>query len=79
MRLVVLTAAGPERVRRMASRLAAEEGLTERGKLIVELGALLHDISDHKYGGSNQAAEAAIQVQLLSEVHLPLDLASSHT
>lgn len=47
----------------MAARLADEEGLDSRGKLVVELGALLHDISDHKYGGSDEAAEAAIKVR----------------
>jgi hypothetical protein len=30
--------------------------------LVVQLGALLHDISDHKYGGSNEQAQAAITV-----------------
>jgi hypothetical protein len=29
---------------------------------VVQLGALLHDISDHKYGGSNEQAQAAIKV-----------------
>jgi hypothetical protein len=51
-----------ERVRRTALHLASMEGLDERGQLVVQLGALLHDISDYKYGGSNEQAQAAIQV-----------------
>jgi HD superfamily phosphodiesterase len=38
------------------------EGLDERGQLVVQLGALLHDISDYKYGGSNEQAQAATRV-----------------
>ncbi|WIA41116.1 hypothetical protein OEZ86_004744 [Tetradesmus obliquus] len=56
-----------ERVRRTALHLAALEGLDARGQLVVQLGALLHDISDHKYGGSNEQAQAAIQEFLFSQ------------
>ncbi|KAF6252284.1 HD repeat domain-containing protein [Scenedesmus sp. NREL 46B-D3] len=55
-----------ERVRRTALHLAVMEGLDARGQLVVQLGALLHDISDHKYGGSNQQAQAAIKEFLSS-------------
>jgi hypothetical protein len=60
--LLLLLRAVAERVRRTALHLASMEGLNERGQLVVQLGALLHDISDHKYGGSNEQAQAAIRV-----------------
>lgn len=41
-----------ERVRRLAHYIAKEEGLDGENQLIVELSALLHDIKDWKYSGS---------------------------
>jgi uncharacterized protein len=42
-----------ERVRRMALRLAAEEGADP---WVTELAALLHDIADHKFHGGDETA-----------------------
>lgn len=41
-----------ERVRRLAHYIAKKEGLDGENQLIVELSALLHDIKDWKYSGS---------------------------
>lgn len=54
------------RVRGMALRLAAASGPPSADVVqVVELGALLHDINDYKYGGSDAgncaAAEAALR------------------
>ena len=47
-----------ERVKGTALRLAAAEGITDEETLaIIELGALLHDIHDYKYSGSDAASE----------------------
>lgn len=42
-----------ERVRRMALRLAAEEGADP---FVTELAALLHDVADHKFHGGDHTA-----------------------
>ncbi|KAF8062694.1 ypgQ [Scenedesmus sp. PABB004] len=49
------------RVRAMALRLAREEQLEGGALLAVELAALLHDLSDYKYGGSDEQAAAGIE------------------
>jgi hypothetical protein len=57
------------RVRSTALAIAAGEGLDEAGTLAVELGALLHDISDWKYAAPGQdskaLARAEVQVQVV--------------
>jgi uncharacterized protein len=51
-----------ERVRRMALRIAQEEGAD---RFIVELAALLHDVADHKFhGGDLQAGPRAARTWL---------------
>lgn len=40
----------------MAKRLAQEEGLSDEDALVAHVGALLHDIADWKYSGSEDAA-----------------------
>lgn len=42
-----------DRVRRVALRLAREEGA---GAYVVELAALLHDVADHKFHGGDETA-----------------------
>lgn len=42
--------------------IAQLERLSVDSTLVVELGALLHDISDHKYGGSDETAQQLITV-----------------
>jgi uncharacterized protein len=49
------------RVRAMAVRIAAAEGLGEASRALVELAALLHDVHDWKYGGSPAQCGDAIQ------------------
>jgi uncharacterized protein len=49
-----------DRVRRLALFLAREE---EAGELVVELAALLHDLADHKLGGSPEAVEEWLSAQ----------------
>lgn len=53
------------RVRALALRIAGEEGLPEASTLVVELGALLHDIADWKYkgDGAHEAACAEARVR----------------
>eukprot|EP00051_Salpingoeca_urceolata_P013207 m.164981 g.164981 ORF g.164981 m.164981 type:complete len:221 (+) comp17730_c0_seq1:35-697(+) len=54
-----------QRVRKMAKRLAAAEKLSEEECEIAELAALLHDIEDWKYSGSETAgAEKALEFLL---------------
>jgi uncharacterized protein len=53
-----------DRVRSLAMRLAEQEGVTDVDTLlVVELAALLHDLHDYKYGGSDQEAGTAIRVR----------------
>ena len=53
-----------ERVRRVSLQLASAEGITDAATLAaIELGALLHDVADWKYSGSDGAsAEAASRI-----------------
>lgn len=41
-----------ERVRTMALRIADDEGSVDR--TVVEIAALMHDLEDHKFGGSDE-------------------------
>lgn len=54
-----------ERVRKVALRLAKDEGVEDAQMLhVIELGALLHDIADFKYSGSDEASGIAAQAIL---------------
>ena len=48
-----------ERVRTMALRLATREGSGDR--LVIELAALIHDLEDHKFGGSDERIPATVR------------------
>lgn len=50
------------RVRENAKRLAADEGLAPDAVALVDLAALLHDVKDWKYSGSDGAASQAVEV-----------------
>lgn len=60
-----------ERVRATAVRLAAEEGLAPADVELVELAALLHDVRDAKYSGSEEAGPAAAREFLLGQAYAP--------
>eukprot|EP00911_Craspedida_sp_UC1_P002173 UC1_evm4s1666 len=55
------------RVYNMTCKLAREENLSEADTLIAELGALLHDIADWKYAGSDEAGPAKAEAFLRSQ------------
>lgn len=59
------------RVRAVAVRLAAAEGIDDaRARECIELAALLHDVDDHKYGGSEDGREAE---RIMAGAGLPPD------
>ncbi|CEO97218.1 HD/PDEase domain-containing protein [Plasmodiophora brassicae] len=60
-----------ERVRRLALELAEEEGV--EAKLVVELGALLHDVRDYKYSGDDRAGPACAR-EFLQARQCPEDI-----
>jgi uncharacterized protein len=51
-----------QRVRANARALSAEEGLSAEAADLVDLAALLHDVRDWKYSGSDGATAEAVQV-----------------
>lgn len=61
------------RVRDMALHLQHVEG---GNREIIHLGALLHDISDHKFNGGLLNANGTVTIQWLSELNCPKDIAS---
>lgn len=54
-----------ERVRRIALQIQEKEG---GNRDVVELGALLHDISDHKFNGGDFEKGAKVTHQILAEL-----------
>lgn len=59
-----------ERVRNMAVKIARSEDMSEQDVRVIELAALLHDVKDWKYGGTESEARACIEVTwLFSAVH----------
>ncbi len=60
-----------DRVRRTALWLQKHEG---GDALVIELAALLHDISDHKYNGGDFEAGAYVARQLLENLQFPTKL-----
>lgn len=61
-----------ERVRRTALGLQKQEG---GDPLVIELAALLHDISDHKYNGGDFEEGQKVVLKLLSQFDCPEELA----
>ena len=62
------------RVRKQAVDIAQQEGLeahTPGGVLVVELAALLHDVKDYKYSGSDSAGGSRLEISALVRVSLP--------
>jgi uncharacterized protein len=61
-----------ERVYNLAIYLQEKEG---GDRTIIELAALLHDISDHKYNGGNWQAGATVAIKLMLEVGVSTEIA----
>ena len=61
-----------DRVRRTALGLQKQEG---GDPLVIELAALLHDISDHKYNGGDFEEGQKVVLNLLSQFDCPEELA----
>jgi uncharacterized protein len=61
-----------ERVYNLAIYLQEKEG---GDRTIIELAALLHDISDHKYNGGNWQAGATVAIELMLEVGVSNEMA----
>lgn len=61
-----------ERVCNLAIYLQEKEG---GDRTIIELAALLHDISDHKYNGGNWQAGATVAIELMLEVGVSTEIA----
>jgi uncharacterized protein len=60
-----------DRVRRTAMLLQKQEG---GDALVIELAALLHDISDHKYNGGDFEAGTNVAKELLEKLNCPEQL-----
>ena len=56
-----------ERVRNLALHIAKKEGLDQESLLVVELAALLHDLKDWKYSGSETAGVQATNDFLINK------------
>jgi uncharacterized protein len=61
-----------ERVYNLAIYLQEKEG---GDRTIIELAALLHDISDHKYNGGNWQAGATVAIELMLDVGVSHEMA----
>jgi uncharacterized protein len=61
-----------ERVYNLSIHLHEKEG---GDKLIIELAALLHDISDHKYNGGNWQAGAKVAIEIMMQVGISNEIA----
>ena len=61
-----------ERVYNLSIHLHEKEG---GDKLIIELAALLHDISDHKYNGGNWQAGAEVAIEIMMQVGISNEIA----
>jgi uncharacterized protein len=62
-----------ERVYKMATNLANKEGITDKdSKEVIALGAIMHDVHDYKYSGSETAGAEAVD-KFLSEHNYPND------
>lgn len=62
-----------QRVRHLAKFIAITEGLTQDDQLIVELGALLHDLKDWKYCADEIAGADAAR-KFLSQENVPVEI-----
>ncbi|PNH10726.1 hypothetical protein TSOC_002492 [Tetrabaena socialis] len=56
-----------QRVRANAANLARIEGLSAEASAVVDLAALLHDVRDWKYSGSDSSTAEAVQAFLCSQ------------
>ena len=64
-----------DRVRKLALSLAAEENVLDSDTLqVIELAALLHDIKDWKYSGSESAGSEAARTFLLERGVAPVQV-----
>uniref|UniRef100_A0A7S3QVN3 HD/PDEase domain-containing protein n=1 Tax=Dunaliella tertiolecta TaxID=3047 RepID=A0A7S3QVN3_DUNTE len=61
------------RVKNMAKKLAAEEGLDASTIAVIDLAATLHDVQDYKYSGSATATAVSVKA-FLTEQGAPGDL-----
>jgi len=60
-----------KRVTSLAKNIAQAEGITNKDQLeIIELGAILHDVKDSKYSGSETASAETVR-QFFLEQHYP--------
>ncbi len=63
-----------DRVRRIALEIQEKEG---GNRVVIELGALLHDISDHKFNGGDFELGAKVSDQILEKLNVDAETINS--